>query len=142
MIHGQMADAIGLIQDLTLALLDEGRVVYITHFKGGEMPERPDCLETSTHKMRTGCGIAYITVTDADVAYHEIRGLLGKTGGCAAAWFYALTEVITEALNAGVSRVRIEELLSGIRCPHDGPLDTSCPEAVARVLGGGRDGKN
>lgn len=140
MIHRQFAEAVELIKDLTSALFDEGRVVYITHFEGGEMAERPNCLETSTHKVRTGCGMAYITITDTDDAYQEVRGLLGKTGGCAAAWFYALTEVITEALNAGVPRERIRELLTGIRCPHDGPMDSSCPEAVARVLGGEKDG--
>ena len=92
-------------------------------------------VPTATDRIITGCGPAYIT-TPRDDTHSLVRGLLGKTGGCAAAWFAALCEVITLAMAAGVSKAAIAESLTGIRCPQDSTFLKSCPEAVATVLKG------
>ena len=96
-------------------------------------------MRTKTVRKRTGCGTAYITVTEPGEPTFHLRCQLGKTGGCAAAHMEALSKVVTEAVNAGVLLETICKHLSGISCPHGGGLDLSCPDAVAKVLKGGGD---
>ena len=58
------------------------------------MKARPDSLETTTVKKRTGCGTMYITHTSPETEYHEIFAILGKTGGCAACNISSIHEIL------------------------------------------------
>ena len=96
--------------------------------------KRPESLQTKTKKVRTGCGILYITYSLPGQGYHEVYGLLGKTGGCSACMISALTRTITVGWNAGASIEKIIKQLDGSNCPHMTYLDKSCPQAIADVL--------
>jgi ribonucleoside-diphosphate reductase alpha chain len=96
---------------------------------------RPNDVDTKTKCIQTGCGKAYITFSVDPAFPHELFCLLGKTGGCAAAWMEALSRIITEAMKAGVPKNNIIRHLKGIQCPNSGgEFNLSCPEAIARVL--------
>jgi ribonucleoside-diphosphate reductase alpha chain len=100
------------------------------------MTERPNEVPTETIKVKTGCGDAYITIsTDPD--FYELYGLLGKTGGCAAAFLHALTTVISVAVQHGTPKESIIKQLKDIRCPQDSNFIPSCPEALARIMAAG-----
>jgi ribonucleoside-diphosphate reductase alpha chain len=95
---------------------------------------RPDSLKTLTIRKRTGCGNAYITITIPEEEYKEIFGLLGKQGGCGAAYMSSLTRMITLAWNSGAPLEKIAKQLDGTKCPHEGVVNPSCPQAIANVL--------
>jgi len=88
---------------------------------------------TKTKTKRTGCGNAYITISNSGQPFH-MSCILGKTGGCAAAHMSVLSKVITEAINHGVPKEVIIKHLSDTTCPHSGGIILSCPDAIAKAL--------
>ena len=99
-----------------------------------ERPGRPRSVQTRTDRIMTGCGNAYITISTDEHFPFEVIGKLGKSGGCAAAFFESITRIVTEARVYGVPIERIVKHLKGIQCPASGGVHISCPEALARVL--------
>jgi hypothetical protein len=97
--------------------------------------ERPTRLVTFTVEVKTGCGTAYCTATPyAPGEYFEIKGLLGKTGNCSAAFLDALSRMVTVAINLGYDPKEVVRSLREIRCPNDSKFLKSCPAALARTI--------
>lgn len=100
---------------------------------------RPPCLAGNTHKLKTGCGNIFITVTrDGSGRLQEVYVLHGKAGVCSHTENEALGRLASLALRSGVDSKEIERQLAGITCnlpagigPHK---VLSCPDAVAKVL--------
>jgi len=100
---------------------------------------REKILLSRTHKVVTGCGNAYVTVTHDEHGLTEAFMTLGRSGGCAAAQTEALCRLISVALRAGVDYTVIVKHLKNIKCPspilypeEDSVL--SCADGLAKVL--------
>ncbi|MCX8125556.1 MAG: TSCPD domain-containing protein [Dehalococcoidia bacterium] len=98
---------------------------------------RPEVLDGKTIRVKTGCGNAYITVATGE-GYIEVLAVLGKNGGCPAAFMQSITRLVTVALNHNVPAEKLIRQLNGIRCPNpawgSGRQILSCPDAIAKVL--------
>jgi ribonucleoside-diphosphate reductase alpha chain len=92
---------------------------------------------TETTRVKTGCGHLYVTLS-TDPALKHVSLILGKTGGCAAAFFYSLAKVINLAVSAGVDMSEISKGLKGIGCPsptwEGNQQILSCSDALSRVI--------
>jgi len=104
-----------------------------------EKKKRPNVLPSATHKVKTGCGCLYVTVTKNDDKPFEVFATLGKAGGCSNCQNEALTRTISIALRYGVPVVDFIEGLKGIQCPNpnmwpENERTLSCPDAIAKVL--------
>lgn len=69
-----------------------------------------------------------------DEEYMEIFAMLGKSGGCSAAFVQSLTRCLTIALNYGADPEKLSRQLIGITCPQSGGLNLSCPEVIGLAL--------
>src|SRR3972149_2573884 len=102
--------------------------------------ERKPVLYGRTHKIKTGCGNAYVVVNrNVDTAkIMETFVILGKSGGCAAAQLEANGRLISRMLRRGFDASFIAKDLCGIRCHApsmvEGEMITSCADAIGRVL--------
>ena len=100
--------------------------------------KRPKILQGTTHRIKTGCGNLYITVTRDEVGMFEVFSALGKSGQCGAAQNEALCRSISAGLRAGVDPKTYIKQLKGIRCPSPGLEDgveiLSCADAIGHVL--------
>lgn len=103
----------------------------------------------SARKIPTGCGNAFIFIGNGDDGkVEDIMGRLGKSGGCAAAWWEALCRVTSLAARSGVDVTDIQKQLSGISChlpvtyrdspfrqpDTKPPVVTSCADALSKAL--------
>jgi len=99
-----------------------------------DLPTRPQRVKGETILIKTACGNAYITVSTDPIYPAEAFGILGKSGGCAAAFLTSLTRLITKARLYGMPTSEIVRQLKGAQCPNSSPHLPSCPEAIARAL--------
>ena len=99
-----------------------------------EIPIRPRRVIGETIRIKTACGPAYITVSIDPLYPAEVFGILGKTGGCAAAQLTSLTRLATKARLYGMPTSEVIRQLKGTQCPNSSDFLPSCPEAIARAL--------
>lgn len=105
--------------------------------------ERPKILESTSERVKTGCGYLYVTVgfDGEDSTPVEIRAALGKAGGCSNCFIEALNRVVSLGLQYGIPVEEFAKELMGHQCPSSNmwPEDErvlSCPDGIARVLDG------
>lgn len=111
--------------------------------------DRDHVTHGTARKIPTGCGNAFIFIgRGKDGKIDDIVGKLGKSGGCASAWWEALGRLSSIALRHGVSADEIRKQLAGISChlpamyinsplakPGERPPTiTSCADALATAL--------
>ena len=100
--------------------------------------ERPQTINGTTERVRTGHGNMYVTVNfDEDDIPFEVFGNLGKAGGCDSAQLEAITRLISMALRCGIDGAAVLEQMRGITCCpvwDNGTLIRSSPDAVAHAL--------
>ena len=99
-----------------------------------DIPTRPQRVKGETILIKTACGKAYITVSTDPNYPAEVFGILGKTGGCAAAQLTSLTRLATKARLYGMPTAEVIRQLKGTQCPNSSDFLPSCPEAIARAL--------
>ncbi len=103
-----------------------------------EKIKRPETTEGNTHRIETGCGHLYVTVSGDNGQVLEIFATLGKAGGCAHCQNEAVTRAISLGLKYGVPLEGYVRQLKDIRCPNpvwdDGRQILSCADAIAKVL--------
>jgi ribonucleoside-diphosphate reductase alpha chain len=112
-------------------------------------PARDNVTSGTMRKIPTGCGNSVIYIgRGKDGKVDDVVGKLGKSGGCAAAWWEALGRVTSIALRNGVEASEIRKQLMGISCHlptmyldapnriHGSkpPTITSCADALATAL--------
>ena len=102
--------------------------------KEKEIPTRPQRVKGETICIKTACGKAYITISIDPNYPAEVFGILGKTGGCAAAQLTSLTRLATKARLYGMPTSEVIRQLKGTQCPNSSDFLPSCPEAIARAL--------
>lgn len=95
---------------------------------------RPKTLQGNTHKVKTGCGNLYVTITYHEGKVFELFAHLGKTGGCAAAQTEAMCRCISLGLRSGVEPQQFVRQLRGIKCPAQLPDVGSCADALSQVI--------
>lgn len=146
-----------LIRDIKNLPKDSARQItsaLITHLnpkpeKIEKNVERDHVTHGTARKIPTGCGNSFIFIgRGKDGKIDDIVGKLGKSGGCASAWWEALGRLSSIALRHGASADEIRKQLSGISCHlptmyHNSPLAkpgekppviTSCADALATAL--------
>jgi ribonucleoside-diphosphate reductase alpha chain len=111
--------------------------------------ERSRVTQGAARKIPTGCGNAFIFIGNGpDGKIDDIMGRLGKSGGCASAWWEGMCRVTSLALRSGVDADELRKQLSGISCHlptmyPDSPLRnpgekprqvTSCSDALANAI--------
>ena len=119
--------------------IDEGSQQETCCMAVAQERERPDYVEGSTTRIRTGCGPLFVTInSDEDGNPFELFGTLGKAGGCAAAQTEAIGRLVSLALRSGVPAEAIHKQLRGIICYRPvgfGPNKVlSCADAIAQVM--------
>ena len=133
---------------------DGCRSVQVLNREGAEVPqpkERPDALRATTHKIPTGFGNLYITVTFLEEQPFEVFCSIGKSGYSTMADAEAIGRLASLALRSGIPAIEVAQQLKGIGGSeptfHNGELVQSIPDAIAKVLetytgsigSGGRD---
>jgi len=100
------------------------------------MPERPDVLQGTTPRIRTGCGWMYPTINfTPDGKPIEVFARLGKAGGCASSQCEAIGRLASAMLRFGMPVEIIIDQLQGICCSSGGGEEKrSCADAIAYVL--------
>jgi ribonucleoside-diphosphate reductase alpha chain len=100
--------------------------------------ERPDALPSITHKISTGLGRLYITVTSFQNKPFEIFCSIGKSGYSTMADAEAIGRLASLALRSGIEPKEVASQLKGIGGSeptfHNGNLIQSIPDAIAQVL--------
>ena len=103
-----------------------------------EPRKRPKVVTGNTHRMVTGCGNLYVTVTRDDTGLLEVFTHLGKTGQCGSAQTEAICRAVSVGLRSGIDPQVFIKQLSGIRCPSpgldEGETVLSCADAIATAL--------
>jgi ribonucleoside-diphosphate reductase alpha chain len=99
---------------------------------------RPDSLPSTTHKISTGLGNLYITVSYFDGKPFEVFASIGKSGYSTMADAEAIGRLISLALRSGIPTGQVVAQLRGIGGAdpifHNGQLIQSIPDAIAQVL--------
>jgi ribonucleoside-diphosphate reductase alpha chain len=99
---------------------------------------RPDALPSRTHKISTGLGNLYITVTYFNGKPFEVFASIGKSGYSTMADAEAIGRLASLALRSGISCRDVAAQLKGIGGAepifHNGQLVQSIPDAIAKVL--------
>lgn len=100
--------------------------------------ERPESLDSKTHKIKTGHGNMYVTVCMLEGKPIEVFATIGKNGGSIMAKAEVTGRLVSLALQYGVPLVDIVKQLRGIAGsePMSGPegLVKSIPDAVGKIL--------
>ncbi len=99
---------------------------------------RPEVLPGFTHRIKTGMGMLYVTVTEYDGRPFEVFATIGKSGRSTTAKTEAIGRLVSLALRSGIDVKRIVTQLKGIGGEHpvfqqDGMV-LSIPDAISRVL--------
>lgn len=99
---------------------------------------RPDSLPSTTHKISTGLGRLYISITYFNGKPFEVFCSIGKSGYSTMADAEAIGRLTSLALRSGISADKIVSQLKGIGGSeptfHNGNLIHSIPDAIAQVL--------
>jgi ribonucleoside-diphosphate reductase alpha chain len=103
--------------------------------------ERPEEVDGSTKKVRTGCGSLYITTNYTDDGLFEVLLDTGSTGGCSA-FTEGTARLISLALRYGIPADAITKQLQSVRCDnfrHQTGKDNtlkgkSCPDVVGKAM--------
>ena len=105
-----------------------------------EKLKRPRVTKGPTTKIVTGCGNMYITEGYEGDRLIEVFASLGKSGGCAKCQGEAITRCLSLGLKYGIPIIEFIKELEGLRCVSpswdQGKQIYSCPDAIAKVLGG------
>lgn len=105
-----------------------------------EKVKRPRITIGATTKVTTGCGNMYITTGFSENKLIEVFASLGKSGGCAKCQGEAITRCVSLGLKYGVPVEEFIKELEELRCVNPiwdtGKQVYSCPDAIAKVLGG------
>lgn len=100
--------------------------------------DRPDALPSRTHKISTGLGNLYITVSYFNGKPFEVFASIGKSGYSTMADAEAIGRLASLALRSGIACRDVAAQLKGIGGSepifHNGQLVQSIPDAVAKVL--------
>jgi ribonucleoside-diphosphate reductase alpha chain len=120
---------------------DGCRSVQVLNRAGEEKPRplgRPDAIPSTTHKISTGLGNLYITVTYFNKKPFEVFASIGKSGYSTMADAEAIGRLISLALRSGISTEEVVNQLKGIGGAEpifsNGQLIQSIPDAIAKVL--------
>ena len=120
---------------------DGCRAVQVLNKAGEEKPKpmgRPDAIPSTTHKISTGLGNLYITVTYFNKKPFEVFASIGKSGYSTMADAEAIGRLISLALRSGISTEEVVNQLKGIGGAEpiftNGLLIQSIPDAIAKVL--------
>ena len=99
---------------------------------------RPDSLPSTTHKISTGLGRLYITITYFNGKPFEVFCSIGKSGYSTMADAEAIGRLTSLALRSGISPNEVVSQLKGIGGSeptfHNGSLIQSIPDGIAQVL--------
>ncbi|MCP5046849.1 MAG: adenosylcobalamin-dependent ribonucleoside-diphosphate reductase [bacterium] len=100
--------------------------------------DRPEALPSTTHKISTGLGRLYITISYFENEPFEVFCSIGKSGYSTMADAEAIGRLTSLALRSGISSEDIVSQLKGIGGAeptfHNGALIQSIPDAIAQVL--------
>ncbi|MCP4214188.1 MAG: hypothetical protein GY765_06005 [bacterium] len=100
--------------------------------------DRPEALPSTTHKISTGLGRLYITITYFKGRPFEVFCSIGKSGYSTMADAEAIGRLTSLALRTGIEADEIISQLKGIGGSeptfHNGLLIQSIPDAIAQVL--------
>ncbi len=120
---------------------DGCRAIQVLNKVGEEKPKpmgRPDAIPSTTHKISTGLGNLYITVTYFNKKPFEVFASIGKSGYSTMADAEAIGRLISLALRSGISTEEVVNQLKGIGGAEpifsNGQLIQSIPDAIAKVL--------
>ena len=120
---------------------DGCRAVQVLNKAGEEKPKplgRPEAIPSTTHKISTGLGNLYITVTYFNKKPFEVFASIGKSGYSTMADAEAIGRLISLALRSGISTEEVVNQLKGIGGAEpifsNGQLIQSIPDAIAKVL--------
>ncbi|MBN2400050.1 MAG: adenosylcobalamin-dependent ribonucleoside-diphosphate reductase [Candidatus Aminicenantes bacterium] len=120
---------------------DGCRSLQVLNKAGEEKPKpmgRPDAIPSTTHKISTGLGNLYITVTYFNKKPFEVFASIGKSGYSTMADAEAIGRLISLALRSGISTEEVVNQLKGIGGAEpiftNGQLIQSIPDAIAKVL--------
>lgn len=99
---------------------------------------RPDALPSTTHKISTGLGRLYITISHFNGVPFEVFCSIGKSGYSTMADAEAIGRLTSLSLRSGISAVKVVNQLKGIGGSeptfHNGALIQSIPDAIAHAL--------
>jgi len=99
---------------------------------------RPDSLPSMTHKVSTGLGRLYITISHFNHKPFEVFCSIGKSGYSTMADAEAIGRLTSLALRSGISAKEVVSQLKGIGGAeptfHNGALIQSIPDAIAQAL--------
>jgi len=101
--------------------------------------ERPNTLESVTHRVQTGYGSLYVTVTlDENGNPFEVFANMGNSGGFTASFVEAIGKLCSISLRHGVPPEDVAGILSGIRSPQiswdQGTPIQSVPDAISVAI--------
>jgi ribonucleoside-diphosphate reductase alpha chain len=120
---------------------DGCRAVQVLNKAGAEKPKpmgRPEAIPSTTHKISTGLGNLYITVTYFMGKPFEVFASIGKSGYSTMADAEAIGRLISLALRSGIPTGEVVNQLKGIGGAEpiftNGQLIQSIPDAIAKVL--------
>lgn len=120
---------------------DGCRALQVLNKAGEEKPKpmgRPDAIPSTTHKISTGLGNLYITVSYFNKKPFEVFASIGKSGYSTMADAEAIGRLISLALRSGISTEEVVNQLKGIGGAEpiftNGLLIQSIPDAIAKVL--------
>jgi ribonucleoside-diphosphate reductase alpha chain len=120
---------------------DGCRVTQVLNKEENKTPRpqnRPDSLPSTTHKISTGLGRLYITITYFNGKPFEVFCSIGKSGYSTMADAEAIGRLTSLALRSGISADEIVSQLKGIGGSeptfHNGSLIQSIPDGIAQVL--------
>jgi len=120
---------------------DGCRAVQVLNKAGEDKPKplgRPAAIPSTTHKISTGLGNLYITVTYFNQKPFEVFASIGKSGYSTMADAEAIGRLISLALRSGIPAEELVNQLKGIGGAEpifsNGQLIQSIPDAIAKVL--------
>jgi ribonucleoside-diphosphate reductase alpha chain len=116
---------------------------------GGEVEQRqqsdgtdeegePDKLPSASHRIETGYGRVYVTVTYKDQEMFEVFVNTGNSGGYTQGWCEAVGKLATEALQNNTDPEDVAECLTEIRSDKsefdNGDMVVSIPDAIGLAI--------